>query len=108
MSSKLYVGSLPSSIGNKELEDLFKAVGAVVSANVIMDRATNQSKGFAFVEMATTAEAQEAITTLNGSTQGGRQIIVSEAKPETKRPARTGGSPNRGKREHGGGGGNWR
>jgi RNA recognition motif-containing protein len=107
----LYVGSLPYSIENNELEELFAACGEVKSAKVIMDPATGQSKGFGFVEMSTAEEAKEAITTLNGSSHGGRSIVVSEAKPESKSGTSRGAGGNRGSNERGGrgsSGGGWR
>ena len=110
MASKLYVGSLPYSIGNNELEELFAACGTVNSAKVIMDPATGQSKGFGFVEMSSNEEAKDAITTLNGTSHGGRTIVVSEAKPESKGGAR-GGSGGQGRDRGGKGshsGGSWR
>lgn len=105
MSKKLYVGSLPYSIGNAELEEIFAAVGTVSSAKVIMDAATGQSKGFAFVEMLSEGEAKQAISDLNGTSHGGRNILVSEAKPETKSRGRAGGGTARsGGRPNAGGG----
>ncbi|MDR3477382.1 MAG: RNA-binding protein [Gammaproteobacteria bacterium] len=110
MTSKLYVGSLPYSIENNELEALFAACGEVKSAKVIMDPATGQSKGFGFVEMSSAEEAKAAITTLNGTSHGGRSIVVSEAKPESKGGSR-GAAGGRGGNERGGrgsSGGGWR
>jgi cold-inducible RNA-binding protein len=82
MSMKLYVGGLPYSFDNGELESLFSTVGKVLSAKVIMDRDTGRSKGFGFVEMENNSDAQKAIKQLNGTSQGGRTITVNEAKPE--------------------------
>jgi RNA recognition motif-containing protein len=82
MKNKLYVGGLPYSFDNNDLERLFSEFGAVVSAKVIMDRDTGRSKGFGFVEMGSDDEAQQAIKRLNGSVQDGKTITVSEAKPE--------------------------
>lgn len=83
--SKIYVGNLGYSIENGMLSDKFSVYGTVQSANVIMDRDTNRSKGFAFVEMSSGAEAANAIEGLNGTEFGGRQMNVSEAKPQAPR-----------------------
>lgn len=85
MSNKLYVGSLSYSIQSDGLEKIFANVGTVVSAKVITDAHTGRSKGFGFVEMSTAEEAQRAIRELHGSVHEGRAIVVSEARPETKR-----------------------
>ncbi len=85
MSTKIYVGNLGYSVVDNTLADKFAQFGTVNSAKVIMDRDTNRSKGFGFVEMSTSAEAQEAISSLNGSEFGGRQMNVSEAKPMVPR-----------------------
>ena len=76
---KLYVGGLPYSTSDQELADLFSQAGQVVSATVIIDRATGRSKGFGFVEMSSDDEARRAITQFNGSSLGGRSITVDEA-----------------------------
>jgi len=81
MSQKIYVGNLGYSVENTMLADKFAQFGTVQSAKVIMDRDTNRSKGFGFVEMSTSAEAAEAIAQLNGTEFGGRQMNVTEAKP---------------------------
>ncbi len=86
MGSKLYVGNLPYSVNQQTLQDTFSKCGTVESVNVIMDRDTGQSKGFAFVEMSSSAEAQKAIQEINGSTIDGRAVKVNEAKPQEKRP----------------------
>lgn len=91
MSKKLYVGSLSYDIGNNELETMFGIIGEVQSAKVIMDPATGRSKGFGFVEMGSEDEAGKAIRELNGTSHSGRTIVVSEAKPETKRAGGGGG-----------------
>lgn len=85
MSQKIYVGNLGYSIENAMLEDKFAEFGTVSSAKVIMDRETNRSKGFAFVEMSSSAEAARAIAGLNGLEFGGRVMNVSEAKPMAPR-----------------------
>ena len=77
---KLYVGNLPWSIGNQEVEDLFSSYGTVTSANVITDRDTNRSRGFGFVEL--DDGGAEAIEALNESETDGRKIIVNEARPK--------------------------
>lgn len=81
MGSKLYVGGLPYSATESELNNLFAQHGTVESARIIADKFTGQSKGFGFVEMSTSAEAQAAITALNGSEMGGRSLTVNEARP---------------------------
>lgn len=91
MSTKLYVGSLPYSTTEQQLQELFSQYGTVQSAKVITDRYTGQSRGFGFVEMATGEEAQKAIAALNGSTLGGRTLVVNEARPQEKRPYGGGG-----------------
>ena len=85
MSQKIYVGNLGFSITNEALSEKFAQYGTVSSAKIIMDKDTNQSKGFGFVEMSSTAEASKAINALNGTDFGGRQMNVSEAKPMEKR-----------------------
>lgn len=98
MSMKLYVGGLAYSVTEKELEDLFAEQGAVVSAMIIKDRDSGQSKGFGFVEMADVKEGQNAIKELNGKELSGRAIMVNQARPQEDR--RTSGG--------GGGGGSFR
>ena len=78
---KLYVGNLPWSIGNQELEDLFSSYGTVTSANVITDRDTKRSRGFGFVEL--DSGGGEAIEAMNESEVEGRKVIVNEARPKT-------------------------
>jgi RNA recognition motif-containing protein len=85
MASKLYVGGLAYSVTEKELEDFFAAIGAVSSVAIIKDRDTNQSKGFGFVEMGSDDDAKKAIAELNGKDLSGRNIIVSEARPQVDR-----------------------
>ena len=82
MGKKLYVGNLAYGVGNRELEQLFAARGAVRSAEVITDRTTKQSKGFGFVEMDSDQEARAAIAALNGREIEGRSITVNEARPK--------------------------
>lgn len=88
MATKLFVGSLPYSATDEELEQLFAEVGTVVSAKVIFDRETGRSKGFGFVEMSSDDEAKAAIDKLNNSDLGGRTIIVNEARPQEPRGER--------------------
>jgi RNA recognition motif-containing protein len=100
MGSKLYVGGLPYSATESELNTLFAQHGTVESARIIVDKFTGQSKGFGFVEMSTTGEAQAAITALNGSQLGGRSLTVNEAKPMEPRSGgggRFAGGSNRGR-----------
>jgi RNA recognition motif-containing protein len=99
MGNKLYVGNLPYSVRDSDLEQSFGQFGAVTSAKVMMERDTGRSKGFGFVEMASDAEAQAAIEGMNGQPLGGRSLVVNEARPmEARRPPRSGGG-------FGGGGG---
>lgn len=85
MAAKLFVGSLPFSTTSEELKEVFAKVGQVVEANVVMDKMTNRSRGFGFVEMGSEEDAKKAITELNGSEVGGRKIFVSEARPQAPR-----------------------
>ena len=85
MSTKIYVGNLGYTVADNTLSEKFAQFGTVQSAKVIMDRDTNRSKGFGFVEMSTSAEAAQAITSLNGTDFGGRQMNVTEAKPMVPR-----------------------
>lgn len=103
MAAKLFVGSLAYTVRDDELEEFFKSAGTVVSAKVIMDRDTNRSKGFGFVEMSTDDEAKAAIEQLNNKELGGRPIIVSEARPQQPRENRSFG----GDRGGSGGGRSW-
>jgi RNA recognition motif-containing protein len=105
MGKKLYVGNLPYSVGDSELQRLFEAHGSVVSAQVIMDRDTGRSKGFGFVEMGSDAEAQAAINGMNGQPLGGRSVVVNEARPMESRPRSGGYGGGGGGGGYGGGGG---
>lgn len=100
MASKLYVGNLPYSATEQSLKELFGKAGNVVSASVITDRETGRSKGFAFVEMESQADAEKAIQMFNGFTMERRELRVSIARPKEDRPA--GGGYGGG---YGGGGG---
>ena len=99
MSTKLYVGSLPYSTSEQQLQEMFAPYGSVQSAKVITDRYTGQSRGFGFVEMANGEEAQKAIAALNGSNVGGRTLVVNEARPQEKRPFGGGGGGGGGDRD---------
>ncbi len=103
MGNKLYVGNLPYSVRDSDLEQAFGQFGAVTSAKVMMERDTGRSKGFGFVEMGSDAEAQAAINGMNGQPLGGRSVVVNEARPMEARPPRTGGGGGYG----GGGGGGY-
>lgn len=112
MGNKLYVGNLPYSVRDGDLEQAFSQFGAVSSAKVMMERDTGRSKGFGFVEMGSDAEAQAAINGMNGQALGGRNVVVNEARPMEARPPRSGGFGGGGgggfgggRREGGGGGG---
>src|SRR5215471_12168091 len=85
MSRKLYVGNLPYETGETELQELFARAGSVESVSVMRDQATGRARGFAFVEMSTDEEAQNAITALNGTQVGGRNLTVNEARPKAAR-----------------------
>jgi RNA recognition motif-containing protein len=91
MGNKLYVGNLPYSFRDEDLQQAFSAHGSVTSAKVMMERDTGRSKGFGFVEMGSDAEAQAAIGGMNGQQFGGRGLVVNEARPMEARPPRTGG-----------------
>ncbi|ASI69730.1 RNA-binding protein [Diaphorobacter nitroreducens] len=103
MGNKLYVGNLPYSVRDQDLEQAFSQFGAVTSAKVMMERDTGRSKGFGFVEMGSDAEAQEAINGMNGQSLGGRSIVVNEARPMEARPPRSGGGGFGGGGGYGGG-----
>jgi RNA recognition motif-containing protein len=91
MGAKIYVGGLPYSTTEQQLSDLFAVHGAVASARIITDKFTGQSRGFGFVEMSSDAEAQAAITALNGTELGGRTLTVNEARPQEPRSGGGGG-----------------
>ena len=109
MSTKLYVGNLAFQTTNQDLENLFGQAGTVQSASVVEDRETGRSRGFAFVEMSTNAEAAAAIDQFNGKEFGGRALKVNEAKPRENRGGSGGrnfGGGNRGGFRGGNQGGN--
>ncbi len=86
MSKKLFVGGLPYSVTSSQLEEMFSKFGKIVSCDVISDRYSGQSKGFAFVEMENDKEADEAIKKLNETELEGRKIAVNVARPREERP----------------------
>jgi hypothetical protein len=91
MGNKLYVGNLPYTVRDEDLQQSFGQFGSVTSAKVMMERDTGRSKGFGFVEMGSDAEAQAAINGMNGQPLGGRSVVVNEARPMEARPPRSGG-----------------
>lgn len=110
MATKLFVGSLPYSMTDDDLQQLFVEFGEVASAKVIFDRETNRSKGFGFVEFNDDAAAKTAIDSLNNKEVQGRTIVVNEARPQEDRPRRDfggqgggGGGYNRDRNSGGGG-----
>ena len=102
MARKLYVGNLPYQTGEEDLQNLFGTAGTVESVSIMRDMATGRARGFAFVEMATDEDAQNAISQLNNHSLGGRNLTVNEARP---RPQGGGGGGFGGGRGSGGGGG---
>ena len=88
MSNKLYVGGLPYSVTEAQLEEIFSKHGSVLSARVISDKFSGKSRGFGFVEMASSEEAKRAIEALNGTDLEGRTLIVNEARPQERREGR--------------------
>ena len=109
MGNKLYVGNLPYSFRDSDMEQAFSQYGQVTSAKVMMERDTGRSKGFGFVEMSSDAEAQAAIQGMNGQQIGGRGLVVNEARPMEPRSGGFGGGGGGGggRREGGGGGGGY-
>ena len=105
MGKKLYVGNLPFAATEETLRGVFSQVGNVESVTIIIDRASGRSKGFGFVEMSSDDEAQAAIAQLNGSDCDGRQMTVSEARPQAPRTGGPGGGSGGGFRSGNGGGG---
>ena len=99
MAKKLYVGNLSYSTTEATLSELFEAVGEVTSVNLITDRNTGRSKGFAFVEMAEDSAAEEAIAQLSGTELDGREINVAEARPQKPRDNRYGSRGGGGRRD---------
>ncbi|SRR5476649_1741633 len=107
MSTKLFVGNLSFNTTENEIHEAFSAHGTVVEANLMMDRMSGRSRGFAFVTMSTPEEAQKAIEAMNGASLGERALTVNIARPKEERPRGAGGGGgDRGpRREYGGGGG---
>ena len=108
MGNKLYVGNLPYSFRDEDMQQAFSQFGSISSAKVMMERDTGRSKGFGLVEMGSDAEAQAAIKGMNGQAMGGRNLVVNEARPMEARPPRSGGGGGYGGGNGGGygGGGN--
>jgi RNA recognition motif-containing protein len=98
MQKKLFVGGLSYNTEVDELRELFAQAGEVVSANIIKDKFTNQSRGFGFVEMATEEQASKAIQLHNGKELGGRNLVVNESKPQEKKNFSGGGGGGYGKK----------
>lgn len=90
MATKLFVGGLPYAVTDDRLQEVFSVAGTVVSAKVIVDRETNRSKGFGFVEMSSDEEAKAAVEQLNGKEVDGRTLTVNEARPQAPRNANSG------------------
>ena len=103
MSTKLYVGNVPFSTTSQDLQNLFAQQGTVESVELISDKFTGRSRGFAFVSMATPEEGQKAIQALNGLSIEGRALTVNEARPKEDRPPRSGGFGGGGRGGFGGG-----
>ena len=103
MSMKLYVGNLSFNTSHQDLNDMFAEIGVVNSVNVIEDRETVRSRGFAFVEMQSTEDGNNAISQLNGKEIDGRELKVNEAKPKENNFGGGGGN-----RRGGGGGGGYK
>ena len=91
MNKKLYVGGLSYSVTDSQLQQMFAGHGTVESAKIVMDRESDRSRGFGFVEMSTQEEAEKAIAALNGTQHEGRSLTVNISKPREDRPARSGG-----------------
>jgi cold-inducible RNA-binding protein len=98
MARKLYVGNLPFTTGEQDLQELFASAGTVDSVNIMRDMATGRARGFAFVEMQTDEDAQQAISQLNNYSYGGRNLTVNEARPKTERSGGFGAGGGSGRR----------
>lgn len=105
MNTKLFVGNLSYNVTENDLQDMFGQHGTVIEANLMLDRMTGRSRGFAFVTMSSKEEAEAAIQALNGASVDGRNLTVNEARPREDRPPREGGGGGGGYRGGGGGGG---
>ncbi len=103
--TNIYVGNLSFSATDQDIRQAFEAFGQVSQVNIVIDRETGRSRGFAFVEMANAAQAQEAIEKLNETEIGGRSVVVNEARPKTERSGGGGGGGGYGGGRGGGGGG---
>ena len=99
MNKKLYVGGLSYSVTDSQLQAMFAGHGTVESAKIVMDRESDRSRGFGFVEMSTQEEAEKAIAALNGTQHEGRSLTVNISKPREDRPARSGGGGGGGYRD---------
>jgi RNA recognition motif-containing protein len=108
MGRRLYVGNLPYTTGEAELQELFSKAGSVESVRVMRDAATGRARGFAFVEMATDEQAQKAATEFNQYQMGGRALTVNEARPRPEGGFGGGGGYGGGGSNRGGGGGGGR
>ena len=106
--TNIYVGNLSFSATDQDIRQAFEAFGQVSQVNIIIDRETGRSRGFAFVEMPNSAQAQQAIEKLNQSEIGGRSVVVNEARPKTDRGGGGGGGGGGGYGGGGGGGGGGR
>ena len=104
MSTKLFVGNLSFNLTENDLHDAFSAHGTVVETNLMMDRASGRSRGFAFVTMSTAEEAEKAVEAMNGTALDGRNLTVNLARPREERPPGGGGRSGGGRRFGGGGG----
>ena len=100
MDRKIYIANLPAAVGPKSLRKEFSVWGTVATLNIITDRATGLSKGIAFIEMSSAAEAERAVKEINGKSMGGNKIEVSIAKPHNAPAARGSGKANRGPEGH--------
>src|ERR1700758_420722 len=98
MNTKLFVGNLSFNTTENDLQDAFAAHGTVVETNLMTDRATGRSRGFAFITMSSEQEAQDAVTSMNGKSIGGRALTVNIARPREERAPRAGGRPQYGNR----------
>ena len=108
MATKLFVGNLTYTSTENDLQDYFGQAGSVVSVNIMQDRATGRSRGFAFIEMSSPADAEKAISMFHQKDFQGRALTVNEARPREERPAASGGFRDRRPQGGGGGGGGYR
>src|SRR5436190_24063651 len=108
MATKLFVGNLPFTVTENDLQDHFAQAGTVIAVNIMQDRATGRSRGFAFIEMGSQPDADKAIAQFNGKEFQGRSLTVNEARPREDRPGGGGGGYGGGRGGGGGGGGDRR